>query len=191
MNKTVLIIGFVIMVAVQWFVPAKIILQQEQVLTAGTAYKFKTRPMDPSDPLRGKYISLNFEMHQAPYTGEPLGYGEKLHVYIENDDNGFAKAVYASKFIEETELDYVVANAHSVYNDSILFDLPFTTFYMEETKAYPAEILVREATRDSLKHCYGLVYVKDENAVLENVIVDDMAIKDYVEKHQKENAHKE
>lgn len=191
MNKLVIIIGFAIMVVVQWFIPGQMILQQEKILTEGTAYKFKTRPIDPSDPLRGKYITLNYDLNKAPYADEPLEYGDKLYVYIKDDADGFAEAVYASKFQEETELDYVIARAHSAYNDSITFELPFTTFYMEESKAYPAEILVREATRDSLINCYGLVYINDDKAVLENVMVDDMPIKNYVEKHQKDDARNE
>ena len=47
------------------------------------------------------------------------------------------------------------------------FQLPFNTFYMEETKAYDAEMAYVEANRDSLSNnIYALVYIKDDHAVL-------------------------
>lgn len=190
MNKTFLIIGFIVMVAAQWFVPGQMIVKQEQVLTAGTAYKFKTMPIDPSDPLRGKYIYLNFEMRKAFTKDSTIGYGDDLYVYLKNDVAGFAKATIASTEKLDLKQDYIKVEANSLYNDTITFRVPFSKFYMEESKAYSAEVLVRQANRDSLlNNCYGLVYIKDDIAVLDDVIVNDQPIKDYVAKHQHSLVH--
>ncbi|EDM43619.1 hypothetical protein SCB49_08513 [unidentified eubacterium SCB49] len=191
MNKIYLIIGFIIMVAAQWFVPGQMIVEQESVLTEGTAYKFKTRPIDPSDPLRGKYITLNFEMQKAFTKDSTINYGDALYVCLKNDADGFAKATIASKEKLDNKLDYIKVEANYYFQDTISFRVPFNTFYMEESKAYPAETLVRQANRDSiLNNCYGLVYVKDDRAVLENVLINDEPIKDYVERHIKENTER-
>ena len=54
---------------------------------------------------------------------------------------------------------------------------------MEETKAYDAEVAVRNNQRDSIQNnTYALVYIKNGEAVLNDVIINDMSIKDYVEK---------
>jgi len=176
------------MVAAQWFVPGQMIVEQESVLTEGTAYKFKTMPLDPSDPLRGKYINLNFEMRKAFIKDSKITYGDELYVYLKDDVEGFATATIASKEKLNINQDFIKVIANSTYKDSVNFSLPFNTFYMEESKAYPAEVLVRQANRDNiLNNCYGLVYVKEDRAVLENVMINDEPIKDYVAKHLKEN----
>ena len=188
MNKTLLIIGFIIMVAAQWFVPGQMIVDQERVLTEGAAYKFKTMPIDPSDPLRGKYIYLNFEMRKAFTKDSTIAYGTDLYVYLKNDADGFAKATIASTEKMDLKEDYIIVEANSLYQDTINFNVPFNKFFMEESKAYPAETFVRQANLDSiLNNCYGLVYIKDDRAVLENVMINDEPIKDYVAKHLKEN----
>lgn len=181
MNKILIILVFGIMVLAQLFVPGNMIYQQEAVLTEGTAYKFKTRPIDPTDPLRGKYIYLDYQMNFVAANNDSISYGDTIHVYIENDENGFAVATKASKTPLDTEQDYIITTANNSYDDSVHFDLPFNIFYMEESKAYEAEVYVREANRDAdLENCYGLVYIKGDKAVLNDVIVNNMSIKDYV-----------
>ena len=62
------------------------------------------------------------------------------------------------------------------------FDLPFNRFYMEETKAKPAEDSYRKAHRDSLpSNIYASVYIKNGEAVLKDVIIDGVPIARYVE----------
>jgi hypothetical protein len=53
---------------------------------------------------------------------------------------------------------------------------------MEESKAYDAEIAVTENLRDSLLNsAYALVYIKEGQAVLKDVIIEGVSIKNYVE----------
>ena len=49
------------MVMVHLYVPAKMIFNKEAVLAQGKDYRFKTAPIDPYDPFRGKYIDLYYE----------------------------------------------------------------------------------------------------------------------------------
>ena len=56
---------FLAVVLVQLVVPAKMIFDKEVILKTGTIYKFKTQPIDPSDPFRGKYVTLNYELNTA------------------------------------------------------------------------------------------------------------------------------
>ena len=60
MKTKYIFILFVIVALIQLFVPAQVILQQESVLETGNVYRFKTQPVDPNDPFRGKYITLNY-----------------------------------------------------------------------------------------------------------------------------------
>lgn len=56
---------------------------------------------------------------------------------------------------------------------------------MDETKAYDAEVAVRNRQQDSLpNNTYAIVYVKNGDAVLNDVIIDAISIKDYVENRE-------
>ena len=59
-RKTILWVAFIVVALVQLYVPAQMIWESEGVIAAGTAYKFNTAPVDPKDPFRGKYITLNY-----------------------------------------------------------------------------------------------------------------------------------
>lgn len=63
-NKKILFILFITVVIAQLFIPVKIILNKEDILKTGTAFKFKTAPIDPTDPFRGEYIILNFDENE-------------------------------------------------------------------------------------------------------------------------------
>ena len=175
---------FVIVALIQLFIPAKMIFNQEDILDTGTAYKFKTQPVDPSDPFRGKYITLRYEINSGKTTDTSWERKQKAYVYLKNDDLGFAELYKVSKEPLDIEYDYVVVdiNWYDVTSEKVNFNLPFDRFYMEETKAKPAEDAYRKAQRDSLpNNIYGLVHVKEGEAVLKDVIVNDVSIAKYVE----------
>lgn len=175
---------FVIVVIAQLFVPAQMIMGQETVLTEGKSYKFKTQPVDPSDPYRGKYITLRYAINAAVTKDSIWERGQDVYVYIKEDSLGFAKLVEASKVPIDSENDYVMAVSRRNYNKSkkVYFDLPFNRFYMNETKAKPAEDAYRNTQRDTIpNNTYALVYVKDGEAVLKDVIINEVSIADYVD----------
>ncbi|WP_109302704.1 GDYXXLXY domain-containing protein [Aquimarina sp. AU474] len=182
--KTIhLFIGFMLLVLVQIFIPVQMIWEQEDVLISGEVYKFKTRPIDPTDPFRGKYITLQYEMDSFTKEDTSYAYGDKIRIYIKKDDNGFAVPVAISKKPLTSSKDFILAKVIGNYNKEISFELPFNRFYMEETKAYDAEKAYRKVNRDGLKeNVYAEVYVKDGVSVLKNVIIDGIPIQEYVEK---------
>src|SRR5690606_10628076 len=67
------------------------IFDREDVLETGTEYKFKTAPIDPSDPFRGKYITLKYENNTKNVKDKDY-WADRESVYVTffTDDNGFA-----------------------------------------------------------------------------------------------------
>ena len=185
MNKLLITLGFIIMVAAQWFVPGKIISDQESALTNGTPYKFKTQPIDPNDPFRGKYVWLNYEMASTKTADSIWEYKQPVYVYIKTGADGYVEATVASKVLLDTDQDYVKAEAGYYRDEQIYFELAFDRFYMEESKALDAEKGIRRTQlrrQDSLAPvCYALVYVKDDIAVLDNVFIGEVSLKEFVE----------
>ncbi|OUS00508.1 hypothetical protein A9Q86_11105 [Flavobacteriales bacterium 33_180_T64] len=159
------------------------IFNRESILKQGIAYKFKTEPVDPSDPFKGKYIYLNYDLRNVEVGDKDWHRKQDVYISIANDSLGFAKAVTAS--LEKPESgDFVLAKAdwYSESTSELRFSFPFNEFYMEESKAYDAEVAHRDAQRDSLpNNTYALVYIKDGEAVLENVFINDIPIATFVE----------
>jgi len=185
--KTIYIFGvFVALALVQLFVPAQMIWGREKVLSQGTAYKFKTRPVDPNDPFRGKYITLNYELNSAETKDTLWIRNEDVYVKLSKDSLGFASVSKVSRSKFEVSDDFVKAKVrwYNSNEQKVNFDLEFDRYYMEESKAYDAELVYTESLRDSLPEndTYAIVFVKGGEAVLADVIINEMSIKDYVEK---------
>lgn len=175
---------FVVVVLAQLFVPTKMIYDQEEIIVKGTAYKFKTQPVDPSDPFKGKYIRLNYEVSSAPTNDTTWIPSAPIYVTLTTDESGFAKVQTISKAVPK-EADYLKlkSNWYNAYEKRVEFTLPFNEFYMNENKAYDAEVAHANAQRDSLPNTtYALVYILKGRAVLENVFINEVPIGDYVDR---------
>ena len=175
--KKILIAAFILLVLVQWFVPGKMIWDKEQVLRKGKIFRFETEPVDPADPFRGRYITLNFKMDTFKVGFTPVrGIDGPIYVLLENDAQGFARIqdVYLKKPVNQN--NYVLANCYvTTETDGLLIHItyPFEEFYLQENKAPKAETDFRESMRDSTKKTYALVKVYNGDAVIENVYIND------------------
>ncbi|MFD1615015.1 GDYXXLXY domain-containing protein [Gelatiniphilus marinus] len=180
-----LFVIFVVVALVQLLLPAQIIFNQETIINSGTAYKFKTQPVDPSDPYRGKYINLNYLQNTFVTPDSLWERQDKVYLYLDTDSLGFAKVDTVGRTPLNSDKDFIVAqvNWYNKRDQKLNFNLPFNRYYMKETKAYGAEVAVRNNQRDSIQNTtYALVYVKNGETVLSDVVINDISIKDYVEK---------
>ena len=183
--KKISIIGFILTCIAQLFIPAKMIMDQEDILNSGTEYKFRTRPVDPNDPFRGKYITLDYQDNTFPINDrDNWRYREEVFVQLTTDGEGFAQIKNVTKSVPNSA-EYLKATIQYVNakNDAyeLVIDYPFDRYYMEESKAKPAEDAYRNANRDTAQIAYALVYVKNGGAVLEDVVLDGVSIKNIVE----------
>lgn len=184
MKKSYVLIGFVITMLAQLLVPAKMIYDSEVTKREGTEFKFKTVPIDPNDFLRGKYIILSYDIEIYGLQDTTFVRDEQVYVTLRQGKSGFAEIASLHHEAPEDENNYVVAEVQSNYAGRIHLQFPFDRFYMNENKAKDAEIAYAEYSEKNLKPAYALVAVKEGNAVVKDVIVDGMPIKEYVEKEQ-------
>lgn len=185
---------FIGMVAVQLYVPAQMIIEKETTLKKGIAYKFKTAPVDPYDPFRGKYVRLEFRNNRIDVASSNFyKKGEDIYATIKNDPEGFAQIASISRIKPKEEMAYMKVKAGHTFRNSLKLPLefPFDRFYMEESKAYEAEKFTRTAQRDTSRATYALVKIYKGNAVLENVYIDDTPLKEFVEAKRLEKATSE
>ena len=190
-SKKLLLTAFILVALVQLYVPAKMIWDKESVIEAGLEYKFKTTPIDPSDPFRGKYITLNYEENTVIVSdGQNWVKGESIYVSLTTDNLGFAKIKSISKTKPTENGSFVEAKVrYSSGNKSkkLTIDYPFDRYYMEESKAYDAELAHRESQQDTNQVTYALVSIKNGDAVLKDVLIDGISIRKIVKENQQEN----
>ena len=175
---------FLLVALAQLYVPAKMVWEKETLWAAGKEYKFKVAPVDPNDPFRGKYITLAYEANRYETTDtKEWKRGTTVYVSLLKDSEGFAAIKEVFRYPPTEELDFVEANLQRwTSNPTILFiDYPFNRFYMEESKAYDAEIAYRKMLRDSTQTAYALVNVKQGKALLKDVLIDGTPIQEVVE----------
>lgn len=185
MIKNITFLLFILLVFVQWYVPGSMIVKHENVLKTGQAFKFKTQPIDPADPFRGRYVTLQYEADEFQIQNpQDWKREEEIFVLIGEDGEGFAQIEKVSKTPFEESPNYVKASINYVNTNSapkLQIQYPFNVLYMGEFKAPKAETLHRESNRDSSQIAYGLVKVKNGAAILEDVFINDVSISELVE----------
>jgi uncharacterized membrane-anchored protein len=183
-NKVILLIVFIVVALIQLYVPTSMMLSSEEVIGKGTEYKFKVAPIDPNDPFRGKYVTLNFDANTYYDTDSLFYRNQEVFVVLGVDNEGFAEVSHLASEQPYNVDGYVKAKVNSIYkrydeNEYVIrISYPFNRFYMEETKAPEAESLYWDAARDTNQVAYALVSVKDGEAVLRDVLINDISLKD-------------
>ena len=190
-NKKILLPVFILVALAQLYVPAKMIFDREDILETGTDYKFHTAPIDPSDPFRGKYIILGYKDNVASIKNEKDWVeGETVYVFLETNQNGFAKIASVSKEKPSKNQNFLKAKVSSVTSDGsneLTVYFPFDRFYMEESKAPEAEVIYAKTLQDTTQVTYALVSIKNGDAVLKDVLIGGISIIEIVKEKQQNN----
>lgn len=189
-SKKILLTTFILMAFIQLAIPGKMIWDKEKILETGKEFKFETAPVDPTDPFRGKYIVLQYKENSIEVeTDDNWLSGEKIYVVLKSNEKGFSTIDYVAKEKPTNNIDFVVAKVDYVSGNhfkTINISYPFDRFYMEESKAYAAEQEYIKSQQDSSRTTYVLVNIKNGDAVLKDVLIDEISIVDIVKKNQSE-----
>lgn len=190
-NKNIVIILFLIVAVVQLFVPSQMIYDQEDIINTGKIVKFQCEPIDPNDPFRGKYITLNFKENRIKVKNfKNWNNNETVYAIIETSTEGFAKIKSISKTepIDNSIYLKLKINYIAEYDDNkIYLDFPFNRFYMNENKAKKAEEVYAESIIDTTKIAYALVATKNGKAVIKDVLIDNISIKELAKANNNTN----
>lgn len=171
---------FVAVAAVQLFVPGYMIYEQETVLETGASYRFKTAPVDPYDPFRGRYVRLSMEATAAPVApGEAFRRGERVFVLLGRDGEGFARLESVSRE-RPAQGDYLRLKVRSVSGDSVHLAMPFDRYYAEETLAPAIEEAYRRHSRRERRSAFVVVRVRDGRGVIEALYIDNLPVGEYL-----------
>lgn len=180
-RKPLLFLGIAL---AQLAVPAWMIASRERVLSQGEVFKFKTAPIDPRDPFRGEYVRLDFEAERGSWpvarpddiqTGEQSAYA-----ILGIDSAGFARITALVDQAPSTGA-YLAVDYSTWGNESVeRVQLPFDRFYLEEGDGAKTEELLQPQWNDGEMTqplpAYALVRVLHGEAVIEDLIVDERSI---------------
>ena len=159
---------FALFAVVSVYAPLSIVWKYENTLRHGTLYKFRTRPVDPYDAFRGRYVTLGFaddlveHPHPSGKTDEAenqksheLNYPHQVRLAV--DAEGFAKPIELSLKPLAGDDVITVERSHNRYawsakdKESIwvgmAVEYPFNRYYLPEDIAPMAEKLYQETNR--------------------------------------------
>ena len=183
-RKNTILSLFAILVIIQLAVPLSMISQREMTLRTGTLYKFRTAPVAPADAFRGRYVALQIEgQNLAIPQSVSFTSGQKVCAILNEDTNGFAH-------ISRLTADRPRGNAsipvtiRYVYGTNAQVQVPFDRYYMGENNAPKAEAAYRAHSRRTNHTTYVTVRVLDGFAVLEELYIDDIPIKEFLKKER-------
>lgn len=173
---------------VQLAVPGWMILQHERVLQRGEVFRFRTAPVDPRDPFRGEYVMLNFDAETGPWKDPAVEGGfqnETTFALLETDTAG--SAVITQLLTDRPQQgSYLMVEKGYLLDDTLvqMVSLPFDRFYLEEGDGAKTEhMLAPQWDGETLSQplpAYALVRVYDGQAVIEDLIVGDRSIHDWL-----------
>ena len=171
---------FAMLAIIQLGVPLAMVAKYEAVLAFGREYKFRCAPVDPSDPLRGRYVALDFEAARRDGQHE---YNLPRWVALASDEKGFAKVADVLT-APPAKGDFIKAT--TTWNG---LQFPFNQYFMNESSAPEAEAAYWHSarrpageSRDWKPDTYLVVKVWRGQAVGKQLFIDGKPVEELVGK---------
>ncbi|TLM63957.1 MAG: hypothetical protein FDZ69_12030 [Deltaproteobacteria bacterium] len=174
--------AFLLVAAVQLAVPGYMIYEQETTLRMGSPYRFKTAPIDPYDPFRGRYVQLRIEASSTRAAeGEQIRPGDWVYVPLATDEDGFAQLLPAS-LTPPAQGDYLLLKARYASGSAVHLVLPFDRYYAEETVAPEIEAAYNRNSRREQRNAFIAVRVRAGKGVIEELFIDNLPVREYLQR---------
>jgi GDYXXLXY motif protein len=183
--------ALVVVALLQLGVPAQMIVARERTLREGTAWRFRTAPVDPADAFRGNYLALRFDAESAPVPpGFTVERGERVIVPLLRDAEGFAqlgpvrREPPAGGDWLRLRVGWVEKDAPATGTSTSTrahVELPFDRFYLDEGLAPRADAkfaaLGAQRGGSAPLPAWAVVRVRAGRAVLEDVLIDGRSVR--------------
>ncbi len=179
--KTLRIVIFILVALVQLSVPALMAWGRTQTLIHGRVWKFKTAPVDPEDVVRGRYIRLQFLAEDFTQP-EKFTSTDSVYAVLKETGDGFAEIDRISTTRISGD-NVVKVEPGGNWDGKQHIVIPFSQFWITEKSAPEAEKAYRENSRRGKENAYVTVRVRNGDAGLEQLYIDNQPLADYLRAH--------
>ena len=179
MKTKIIIPSLVVVFLIQLYFPVKLILDKESVYESAQELRLQTAPYDPYNPFKGRYVRLRFKERSVIDNNFIYTSGDDIYLKFARNKNDYDTICQTSNIPFSQGEKYIKAQVSSTYGNKVSIQYPFEEYYMNEYKAPEAEINYRKASRTDSLEKYALVSIKDGDAVLKAVLIDEIPIDEY------------
>jgi len=177
--KTLRLGIFVLAALAQLSVPAMMAWGRMQTLSHGRVWKFKTAPIDPEDAVRGRYVMLRFDAEDKYRQPEQLKSADSIYAILKEGADGFAEIDHLSS--SPTPADSAMkVEPGGFWDEQQRVVFPFRYFWETEKNAPAAEAAYRENSRRGKENAFVTVRVRNGDAALEQLYIDDKPLTEYL-----------
>ncbi|MDR1285232.1 MAG: GDYXXLXY domain-containing protein [Campylobacteraceae bacterium] len=156
------------------------VAKYESVLLFGDVIILKAEPIDPYDPFRGRYITLNFEQRRININKH---FNETSDFFITfNNEGKFAIIDDIFDVPPQDERPYLKVKGYVYVDGEISITYPFNRFYMQEDLAQYVDM--RQWNFFNNNEVSVKIRVLNGKGVIENVVVGNVSISEFI-KNQK------
>ena len=164
----------------QLAVPAWMIVGEERVLREGRQLKLRTRPVDPADVFRGRYVALGYVVEQVPreqLRGD-FSHNDIAYLELREGADGFGEVVALHK--EKPPGDLVLkAPVNFLTPETVGVELPINRFYMDENLAPEAEAAFRDGELEP-SEAWVAVRVLGGRIVIEELYLNGKPVREFL-----------
>lgn len=137
----------IITLVVLFLIVGTFILYLSWPLLTGKTIILATRPVDPFEPFRGQYISINYEISSIPSI-EGVKEGNKVYVILKPDESKIWRYERAI-LTKPNQGTFISGVVESVYGDSMRIRYGIEQFFFERNAELPTRNITVEAKVDS------------------------------------------
>ncbi len=184
MSRRQLVIAlFAATVALQLAVPLAMVVRQERTLATGPVYKFQLRPVDPVDPLRGRYLAIELAAETVPRPPDlALVPGLPVFAALTNDAAGFAWVSRLS--VEAPAEPYLACRVAYAAEMQVGLAFPFDRYYLNERDAVAADAELRNLVRERPEAIWVTVRLRRGQGVIEGLFVGGDPLAEFLRLHR-------
>jgi uncharacterized membrane-anchored protein len=119
------------------------ILYNQWPFMTGKKLVLATQPVDPFDPFRGQYMTINYEISRISDV-EGFAEGDSVYISLKEDEQGIWRKESVSKS-KPAKGDFIKGEVTSVYENSIRVEYGIEQFFFERHAELPTRNITVEA----------------------------------------------
>lgn len=135
--------ALIVVICLILIVISSFILYNQWPFMTGKKLILATQPVDPFDPFRGQYMTINYEISIISDV-EGFNEGDSVYVTLKEDEQGIWRKESVSK-LNPDKGDFIKGKVTSVYENRISVEYGIEQFFFERHAELPTRNITIEA----------------------------------------------